>query len=101
MTTDIGYTSGSYYKRFKTSGLIQSRNMKAMNREAAESVNSAYLNTGTQVFESRATEALGRSELAAQQVLKRAQDLMNNLAEQGESVSAANGGAGSSLNISA
>ena len=101
MTADIGYTSGSYYKRFKTGGLIQSRNMKAMNREAAKSVNSAYLNTGAQVFESRSTEALGRSELAARQVLKRAQDMMNRLAGQGESIRAANRGAGSSLNITA
>jgi hypothetical protein len=101
MSVDTGYTSGAYYKCFKTSGLIQSRNMKAMNRDAAESGNSAYLNTGAQVFESRSTEALGRSELAVQQVLKRAQDIMNALAAQGESVSAANGGAGSSLNITA
>jgi hypothetical protein len=97
-TGAVGYTPGSYYKRSKSIGLHQPRNMKAMNREAVESVNSAYSNTGPKIFETKSTEYYGLSELAAQQVLKRAQDLADKLASGGESLSAANGGNGAAVN---
>ena len=97
-TGAVGYTPGSYYKRFKNIGLHQPRNMKAMNREAVESVNSAFANTGPKIFETKSEEYFGLSELAAQQVLKRAKELANKLAAGGESLSAANGGSGAAVN---
>lgn len=97
MTGAVGYAPGSFYKRTKSLGLYQPRNMKSMNREAAENVNTAFLNTGSTIFESKSTEIYGLSELAAQQVLKRAQDAMNDLARSGEETSAANGGTGTAV----
>jgi hypothetical protein len=94
---NIGYSPGSHYQRFGNSGLMQSKNMQGMNRAAAESVNAAFQNTGPQIFETKSNETYGLSELAAQQVLQRAQDAMNKLAEQGESTSTANGGTGASV----
>ena len=96
-SANMGYSPGSHYQRFGKSGLIQSKNMQSMNRAAAESVNAAYQNTGPQIFETKSNETYGLSELAAQQVLQRAQDAMNKLAEQGESTSTANGGNGASV----
>lgn len=98
MTTGaVGYTSGSYYKRSKSLGLHQPRNMKSMNRQALESAVASFQNAGPQMFEAKTTEIYGLSELAANQVLKRAKEAMNNLAKTGESISAANGGNGAAV----
>jgi hypothetical protein len=82
MTTGaVGYTPGSFYKRTKSLGLYQPRNMKSMNRQAAESVNTAFLNTGSQVFEAKASESQGFSELAANQLAKRVQAALQESSE--------------------
>ena len=83
MTTGaVGYASGSYYKRSKSLGLYQPRNMKSMNRQAAESVNTAFLNTGSQVFEAKTSESQGFSELAANQLAKRVQAALKELTDK-------------------
>jgi ribosomal protein L15 len=87
-SANMGYTPGSHYQRFGKSGLIQSKNMTSMNRSAVDNVRAAYLNSGPQVFDAKAEQSYGLSELAAEQVLKRAQEAMNKLAAQGESTSA-------------
>ncbi|MCC6949569.1 MAG: hypothetical protein IT539_17570 [Bradyrhizobiaceae bacterium] len=95
---NIGYAPGSLYKRFGNLGFTQARNMSAMNRAAAESVNAAFQNAGPQMFEAKAAESMGLSELAARQVLERVKAAMNALADQGQSLSLANGGSGGAVN---
>jgi hypothetical protein len=87
-SANMGYSPGSHYQRFGKSGLIQSKNMQSMNRAAAEGANAALVNAGPQIFETKTEQSYGLSELAAEQVLQRARDAMNALAEQGESTSA-------------
>jgi hypothetical protein len=83
MTTGaVGYASGSYYKRSKSLGLYRPRKMKSMNRQAAESVNTAFLNTGSQVFEAKTSESQGFSELAANQLAKRVQAALKELTDK-------------------
>jgi hypothetical protein len=98
----VGYTPGtspgSHYQRFGNSGLIQSRNMQSMNRSAVEKANTAMINDGPQIFEAKTEQVYGLSELAAQQVLKRAQDVADKLAAGVKSLSAANGGNGAAVN---
>lgn len=87
----IGYTPGSHYQRFGKLGLLQSRNMQTMNRQAVEGGVASVQNAGPQLFEARATESQGLSELAAMQVIKRVQEMAKSIAEQGEDVSRAAG----------
>lgn len=72
-TSKIGYTPGSIYKRFGQFGLFKSRNMQSMNRRTVESYNSAFVTGGAQLFDFKASESQGKSELAAQQLLQRVQ----------------------------
>ncbi len=72
--------------------------LEKSNRAAAESVNAAFQNAGPQMFEAKAAESMGLSELAARQVLERVKAAMNALADQGQSLSLANGGSGGAVN---
>ena len=90
----INYKSGNKFKRWGGFGLIQKRNMSAMNRQAAANYQSAFSSVGLIAFDAGLIQSEGLSSIAAEKVLKRVQDQMKTLADKGSALSAANGGNG-------
>jgi hypothetical protein len=96
---NVGYASGSKYKRFGNFGLVQQRNLSSMNRRAIDNYRSAVAYSGPIVFDAKQTESEGLSEIAAMQVLKRAQDAAAAIAAKSKSLGLA--GSGGSVNKTA
>jgi hypothetical protein len=88
------YTVGSKFERFGTFGLLNQRNMRAMNREAVEAYNSSFSFAGTNMFSQKLTESEGLSEIAANIVLERVKAQTQALIDSSSALSLANGGSG-------
>lgn len=104
----IGYTSGALYKRHKATaytpgakyarfgkfGLMNQRNLSAMNRQAVASYNSSFSYAGPNMFSQKILESEGLSEIAANKVIARVKQQMIALADSASSLSLSNGGTG-------
>jgi hypothetical protein len=90
----INYQSGNKFKRWGGLGLIQQRNMSAMNRQAADNYRSAFSTVGYIAFDANLIQSEGLSGLAAEKVLARVKAQMTALADKSSSLSTANGGNG-------
>ncbi len=93
-TSHINYTPGSKYQRFGRFGLLNQRNLSAMNRAAADSYNAAFSGAGPNLFAAKATESQGLSEIAANRVLERVKQQANTIADRAANISIDNGGNG-------
>jgi hypothetical protein len=67
------YSSGSLYKRHGIRSVQQQGNLQKMNREAASGYNASFVSGGSVMFDAYFTESQGKSELVAEQLLKRVQ----------------------------
>lgn len=67
------YSSGSLYKRHGIRSVQQQGNMQKMNREAVSGYNASFVSGGSLMFDANFLESQGKSELVAEQLLKRVQ----------------------------
>jgi hypothetical protein len=78
--SSVGYAPGSKFDRFGNFGLIRSRNRAPMNRNAVANYVSSFAFAGTGAFEAKQIESEGLSEIAAEKLVKRVQDELKALA---------------------